>query len=174
MTSSPVVMRKTTEADLPDVMAIIGLARQTMSELGFTQWSEGYPSEELIASDIARGVSYVLVDHDNRVLATQVVSFDEEPAYDTIERGQWNYPGAYATVHRVAVHPEQRGRGLAKLLLAEAERVARDAQVAVMRADTHEANQPMRRVLDHAGFRQCGHITLGSRGSRVAYEKALQ
>ena len=38
-------IRKTTEADLPEVMPIFEEARATIAALGINQWQDGYPAE---------------------------------------------------------------------------------------------------------------------------------
>ena len=52
------IIRKATTDDIEDMMACYDIARQLMRASGnHSQWTNGYPSRELVAEDIARGVS---------------------------------------------------------------------------------------------------------------------
>ena len=48
-------IRKTTLADLPEVMDIYAYAREQMAAAGNPQWAGGRPSEETVKVDIAAG-----------------------------------------------------------------------------------------------------------------------
>ena len=57
------MIRQATAQDIPEMLRIYDAARAAMRAAGNpTQWSGGYPTEELLRADIARGVSYVLHD----------------------------------------------------------------------------------------------------------------
>ena len=57
-------IRKTTLADIPEIMEIYTIARGFMCKTGNpTQWAGSYPKEELIRKDIASGDSYVAVEN---------------------------------------------------------------------------------------------------------------
>lgn len=167
------VLRETTEQDFDEVMRIIGEAREAIRALNIRQWTDGYPSPEQIANDMENGWSYVLVDENNTIVGTQAVSFDGEPVYEKVYEGDWVYEGPYATVHRVAVDPAKRGRGLAGLLFAGAEALAVARQINIVRVDTHEGNLPMRKALERAGYEYRGFIYLADGAPRVAYEKLI-
>ncbi|MDR3995072.1 MAG: GNAT family N-acetyltransferase, partial [Adlercreutzia sp.] len=84
----------------------------------------------------------------------------------------------YATVHRCAVDPVCRGRGIiGKLFAFACEKAATDGKVSV-RIDTHADNAPMRRAVEKFGFIPCGDITLTegpeAGAPRIAFEKVLE
>lgn len=99
-----------------------------------------------------------------------------EASYETLE-GEWLAPGPYAAIHRCAVDPAERGRGLIGELFRFACDKAAAEGMASMRIDTHADNAPMRRAVEKFGFTFCGPITLADgaeAGSpRIAFEKVL-
>ena len=66
----------------------------------------------------------------------------------------------YATVHRLAVSPEMRGRGVAGFIYAGASELARALGAASIRVDTHPQNLSMQRAMTKAGFVFCGELLL--------------
>lgn len=166
------VMRAAQIDDLDEIMRIIDDARESIKSLGIAQWTDEYPARKHIARDIDHGWSYVLLDK-GVIVGTLAVSFDGEPAYDTIFDGSWEYYGPFATVHRVAVSPQYRGRGFSSLLFAGAEALALAREIRVVRVDTHEGNIPMRRALERSGYKRAGTIKLETGALRVAYEKMI-
>ncbi len=167
------VLRASTLKDLPEIMRIIDEARESINRLGIVQWTDRYPASKHIQHDIEQGWSYVLVDQAGKILATEAVSFDGDPSYETIEGHDWQYEGAYATVHRLAVDPAYRGQGLSALLFAGAEALAVARGIKIVRVDTHEGNVPMKRALERNGYERRGMIHLEDGALRRAYEKLI-
>ena len=82
--SDDCIIRHTTTADIPRLKEIFAIARRFMAEAGNpNQWTEGYPSEELLQEDIDSGDSYVIVNGD-RIVATFVLRGGADPTYDII------------------------------------------------------------------------------------------
>ena len=102
-------IRKTTEADLPQVMATFDAARAFMRAHGNkTQWPKGNPSEDKVRADIARGNSYVCVE-DNAVVGTFAFIAGPDVTYAHIEDGAWNFDAPYHVIHRVASNGKTHG-----------------------------------------------------------------
>ena len=94
-------IRKTTLADLAEVMDTYANAREQMAAAGNPQWAGGRPSEETIRSDIESGNSYVMLDGDVLVGVFTLILGDE-PTYAVIEDGAWLDDEPYGTLHRIA------------------------------------------------------------------------
>ena len=62
--------RRATYQDIPRLMEIFHAARQIMRKSGnLNQWSDGYPSEEIVRSDIDNEVCIVMCDKaDGRII----------------------------------------------------------------------------------------------------------
>ena len=68
--------RKTIIEDIKNVMQIIDDAKEYFRKNGIDQWQNGYPNSDVIYGDIKNNSSYVL-ESENRILATAMVSFEE-------------------------------------------------------------------------------------------------
>ncbi len=168
------IFRKTEEEDKEQVISLWRDAQAYFREQGIDQWQDGYPDRERLDQDVANKASYVL-EEEGRVLATAYISVETEPDYCKIYEGKWFTKGPYGVIHRIAVTPFAKGKGLAGRLVAEAARSCREQGAVSLRVDTHQDNRPMRRMLEKNGFLYCGIIYLTRDGaSRVAYEKKLK
>ncbi|MBQ2863605.1 MAG: GNAT family N-acetyltransferase, partial [Clostridia bacterium] len=88
--------------------------------------------------------------------------------------GKWKNDRDYVCMHRVAVHPEAKGCGVAAALVDEAVKIALSVGIYDLKCDTHEVNASMRRMLEKNGFEYCGVIYLSLDGEpRVAYQRIL-
>lgn len=165
--------QRTENDDKEQVAAIWEQARRYMKEAGIDQWQDGYPNLESLEEDMETGESYVLREEESgRVAATAFISFRGEPDYDAIYEGSWTREAPYGVMHRVAVEPSGKGRGLAGRMVEEAVRMCEERDIHSLRIDTHEDNRSMRRMLEKNGFVYCGVIYLGRDGARrVAYQK---
>ena len=165
-------LRLSTAQDVPEIMTIIEKARAFLKASGVDQWQTGYPDEALIREDIATGIGYVLVDGDI-IAATLSIDCAGEPAYDAIEEGAWlstNLP--YGVVHRMAVSPAYRGKGISKVVMAQVEALLLEQSMQSFKIDTHQDNPVMNHMLTRCGFSYCGIIYFEG-AARLAYEKLL-
>ena len=161
------LIRQATEADLEQIREIYSQARVFMAASGNpTQWTDGYPQENVIRSDLSQGHLFVY-EQDNRVLGVFCYFEGVEPDYAQIHDGTWIRDGAYGVVHRIAVASGSKGIGAACLNDAF-------SRCGNLRIDTHRNNLPMQRLLAKTGFQYCGIIYLTKDGSeRLAYQKTV-
>ncbi len=164
--------RKGVDADLESVMELVADAQNWFREQGIDQWQDGYPTRELISSDILRCENYI-VEHKGVVVATSVISFRGEPTYSEIVGKGWLNENPYVVVHRIAVSDECRRKGIAKEILHYTEELCIEKGVSDIRIDTHCDNRAMRSLLKKMGYTHCGRITLASGALREAYQKVL-
>ena len=169
------IIRKSKASDIENIMPIFEEARKTIAALGINQWQNGYPSRDVIKSDIEKGESYA-VEIAGNIVGSFVMIKSGEPTYDKIYRGEWksgNESREYLTVHRVARSVSSRGTGVSGEIIKFAEAFAKENGKNSIRIDTHEGNVVMRRMLEKQGFSYCGIIYLESGEERVAYEKIV-
>lgn len=166
------IIRKAGHADSERIWQIITDAKRLMAERGSTQWTESYPSADTIEADICSGHAFVSCDRRQVAVAYAVITTEPEAAYADI-CGRWLTPGPYVTVHRLAVADGWRGLGLARALMARAEREARSAGATGVRVDTNHDNAAMLALLPAMGYELCGTVSYGPRGERIAFEKAV-
>ena len=165
-------IRKTTAADIDEIVPILEEARRTIAALGINQWQDGYPNRESIEADVQKDYSHVL-EQDGHIIGTFALIPDGEPLYNVIENGHWatgDENQNYNAVHRVAIAVASRGSGASTKMIGYAADVTRMAGKTSVRIDTHEGNLVMRRMLEKHGFVHCGTIYLANGDPRVAYE----
>lgn len=164
--------RKSVKSDITQIMKIIKQAQQYFKEQGINQWQNNYPNEDVIYNDIENEESYVLESDDN-IIATTMISFEKEKTYANIYDGQWITDGEYAVIHRIAVDNAYKGLGISHKMIKYAEEMCIEKGVRSIKVDTHEKNIPMQKLLNNNEFKYCGIIFLESGAKRVAYEKKL-
>ena len=171
------MVRKATYEDVPELMEVFGKAREIMRASGnMHQWSDGYPSEEIIRKDIEEGVCYVHCDRklneetgkrEERIIATMAFIPGPDPTYAKIHNGQWIDESPYYVIHRIAA--AEPGHNVAFMLLDWA-----FLQTGNIRIDTHKDNVIMQHILDKQGFTHCGMIYLANGDPREAYQISLK
>lgn len=151
--------------------AMIDAARWKMLADGRHQWTAEYPSREQITNDIQQGHAYVLAN-GNDVKAYAVVIANGESAYAQ-RSAKWLTEGDYMVVHRVAVAMNERGKGYARQLFQNVERLCRERNIHSIKVDTNYDNREMRTLLHRLGFTACGEIDYGAHGMRLAFERCF-
>ena len=159
-------IRLSTPEDLPALMELYACGRSIMRASGnLRQWTGGYPTEEIVKGDIARGNSYVCLDAGGQAVGTFAFIRGADPTYARIYEGAWlDDARPYATIHRLASRPDVHGVAAACLEWCF-------RQVPNLRADTHRDNRIMQHILLKHGFRYCGIIFLKNGEERLAYQK---
>ena len=156
-------IRKSAPEDIPEMLEIFAAARRFMAGTGNPdQWSEDYPGEELLKSDIASGDSHVILS-EGRIVATFVLRPGNDPTYDIIHDGNWPNDLPYATIHRIASRGERKGM-LHAVMQYALERYS------AIRIDTHRDNTVMRNAIAKEGFTYCGIIHCWNGTERLAYQ----
>ena len=164
--------RKGRAEDLDAVMALVADAQKWFAGQNIDQWQDGYPTQNIILSDISYNNNYI-VELNGVISATFVASFDGEPTYSEIKGRGWLNENSYAVIHRIAVADSCRRKGIAKEILHYAEELCVERGVKDIRIDTHRDNLAMRSLLKKMGYTHCGRITLASGAFREAYHKII-
>lgn len=150
-------------------------AKAQLKNLGLDQWQKGYPSKEVWESDAKVGCTQLAVE-DGKIMGIFAFQTTPDASYYEID-GKWLTDGAYASMHRVCVAEDAKGKGVAGKLFERGFELARKAGLPSMRIDTHPGNIPMQKALAKAGFIACGEIRLvgGCEDGdlRIAFEKVL-
>ncbi len=163
--------RKATLAEVPQIWTILQQAILRRKNDGSQQWQDGYPNEEIIKTDIEKGIAYVLTG-DDEIMGYAAVIFNDEPAYDDI-KGAWLSTGDFIVIHRIAISDKQSGKGLAKLIMSFTEDIALKNNIFSVKVDTNFDNPAMLKTFEKCGYSYCGEVMLRD-GLRKAYEKLLR
>jgi len=157
--------------DIPQIMALIAEVVPLMNASGNFQWDNTYPNAEVFEKDIALNQLW-LAEIDGCVAGISAITTDQEPEYASVG---WDINETTVVTHRLAVSAKYRGKGVAAALLLQAEKVAIDKAIKVLRVDTNTQNQATQKLFPKMGYQFAGEIGLIFRpGLRfVCYEKRL-
>ena len=160
-------IRKATAQDMEAIMAVFDAARKILADSRNTnQWKNGYPSEEVVLSDMEKDGGFVIED------GGQIVGYfaflpSPEPTYSKIYNGEWlDNTLPYHVIHRIASFPNAHGifKSIIDFSLAHENNI---------RIDTHKDNHIMQHNILKHGFTYCGIIHLASGDERLAYQKLV-
>ena len=164
--------RLATLEEFPAIMEIINQAKARRKTDGSNQWQDGYPNLETIGSHYYKKAGYVLVNENQKIVGYSAVLVNDEPAYLNIE-GQWLSNNEFIVIHRVAIHDDFLGKGLAIMIFRKIEELAISKNVYSIKVDTNFDNLAMLHIFNKLEYQYCGQVYF--RGSaRRAYEKILK
>jgi ribosomal protein S18 acetylase RimI-like enzyme len=165
------LVRNARPEDIPDVMELVRRVVPLMQQSGNFQWDAEYPNTEVFERDIERNQLWVAVS-GAQIAAIAAITTDQEPEYVNVG---WDISEVAVVVHRLAVDPAFRGQGAAKDLMLQAERVATQRGIRLLRVDTNTQNEATQRLFPQLGYLLAGETGFSFRpGLRFrCYEKRL-
>lgn len=159
------LIRKSTFADLDEIMRVYAAAKQFMDANGNpTQWIDGYPVRAMVEEDIRQGVGYVC--EENGIHGAFAFIAGDDPTYHYIEDGAWLNDEPYSTIHRVG--SDGVCSGIVSAVVAYCKSVTPS-----LRIDTHHNNHVMQHLIEKNGFQRCGVIYVDDGSPRIAYQLPL-
>ena len=153
------IFRKAEKEDFYKIRALYWtLIDQEQDEPSFPHWKEGiHPSDGMLQDSIATGQLYVLSDGDE--IAACVIANDEK--VDGYSDAPWQVDSNEVMVlHVLAVHPDHRGKGLARRLVENVIEQERKAGKKALRLDVIENNTTDEKLYQKLGFRYIQTKTL--------------
>jgi ribosomal protein S18 acetylase RimI-like enzyme len=164
-------VRQATADDVDAVMDLVRRVVPLMRTNGNLQWDDDYPNAAVFAHDVEMGQLW-LAEIDDQFAGVAAITTDQDPEYAQVG---WDLSEMAVVVHRLAVDPAFRGKGVAVGLMWQAEVVATERQIRVLRVDTNTENEATQQLFPKLGYLPAGEITLGFRpGLRFrCYEKRL-
>lgn len=166
-------IRPATLEDIPAILTLIRTVIPAMRAAGNLQWDDKYPNAKVFAADIALNQLWIVeMEDEDTLAAVAAITTTQEQEYAQVG---WDLTEKAVVVHRLAVDPAMRGRGIAAALMQQAETVARSIGTTILRVDTSFQNEATQRLFPKLGYQYAGEITLDLRpGIRIlCYEKRL-
>lgn len=167
-----IIRKASLPRDAEAIMQVFSAAKTIMVSSGNTnQWKEGYPSLEVVQSDIEKNGSYVIEEVDGecqssgRIVAYFAFLPSPESTYSKIYDGEWlDDTLPYHVIHRIASYPHVHGifKSIMDFCFSQESNV---------RIDTHKDNLIMQHNIEKHGFFYCGIIHLASGDERMAYQR---
>ncbi len=165
------LVRLCTVEDINDLMALVRRVVPLMRADGNLQWDEEYPNATVFEKDIERRQLWA-AEIEGEMAGFAAITLDQEPEYADVG---WDVDEPAIVVHRLAVDPGFRGKGIAAALMRHAEVIARERGILILRVDTNARNQATQRLFPKLGYALAGEIALGFRPGLnfYCYEKRL-
>ena len=153
------IFRKAEKGDFYKIRSLYWtLIDQEQNDPSFPHWKKGiHPSDEMIRDSIDTGDLYVLADSDE--IAACVIANDEK--VDGYSDAPWQIDSDEVIVlHVLAVHPEYRGKELARRLVENVIELERKAGKKALRLDVIENNTTAEKLYQRLGFQYVQTKTL--------------
>ncbi|MEY8781615.1 GNAT family N-acetyltransferase [Allomuricauda sp. XS_ASV26] len=149
------MIRRAKISEITDILSITKACAVKMQQNGIFQWNEHYPSKQAFLKDIQRNELYV-IEENHIILGTIVISTLMDDEYIPI---QWLTPnGNSSYIHRLSVHPDHQGKGLAQRLMDFAESHSKKNGFVSVRLDTFSQNKRNQRFYEQRGYQKLGDI----------------
>lgn len=149
------MIRKATLNDIDQIMSITKACASFMIDKNIFQWNEHYPSRTAFENDVNRNELYVL-EVENKVNGCVVISTLMDKEYVPI---QWLTPNDNNIyIHRLAIHPNYQGKGLAQQLMGFAEIYAKENKFDSVRLDTFSQNTRNQKFYELRGYQKLSSI----------------
>lgn len=164
-------IRRATLTDVPQIMQAVKEVVPLMQAAGNFQWDDKYPNPQAFAADIELNQLWV-ADTDGDIAGAAAITTEQYPEY--VQAGL-DVSQTAIVVHRLVVSPRYQGKGIARLLLEEAEAEAKRRDIKFLRIDTNIQNKTAQLLFPKLGYVFAGKISLEFRpGLRfVCFEKKL-
>jgi len=149
------MIRRAKISEIPVILTITQACAKKMQENGIFQWNEHYPSKEAFLKDIEREELFV-IEENKTVQGTIAISTLMDEEYIPIK---WLTPNGNSTyIHRLSVHPELQGQGLAQKMMDFAENFSRENGFVSVRLDTFSQNKRNQHFYEQRGYQKLGDI----------------
>ena len=166
------MIRKAISQDIPRIKKITEACARHMIAQGIFQWNEHYPALAVLTKDVKEETVYVFEEADT-ITGCVMFSMVMDNFYSDIT---WLTPNTKQLyVHRLAVHPEQQGKGIARSLMDFGEQLAKENQCLSVRLDTFSKNPRNNRFYQARNYLQVGEIFFAQKSPHpfYCYEKVL-
>ena len=166
------MIRKAISQDIPRIKKITEACARYMIAQGIFQWNENYPDLAVLTKDVKEGTVYV-VEAQEKIIGCVMFSMVMDNFYKDIA---WLTPNAKQLyVHRLAVHPEEQGKGIARSLMDFGEQLARENECFSVRLDTFSKNPRNNRFYQARKYQRVGEVFFAQKSPHpfYCYEKVL-
>ena len=158
--------------EIHEILSVTKACAEYMISNKIFQWNEEYPSKEAFETDITRNELYVLI-LDEKIVGTLVITpiIDEE--YIPIK---WLTPSKNNLyVHRLSIHPNYQGKGLAQQLMDFAENFAIENDYSSIRLDTFSKNPRNQKFYELRDYIKTGTVFFPNQSEApfYCYEKVF-
>ena len=146
-----------------DIEIILEILREVVKNNNkYTNWSDEYPSREIVNNDINSKELYVIVK-DNNIIGAVTLNEVEDSNYSKIK---WSNSGKAVVVHRLFISSKENGKGYGKEVVKEIMELSKKLNYCHIRLDTHENNIIAQGLYEKSGFTSMGKIDFQEIGGK--------
>lgn len=149
------MIRLAKKEEILQLLAITKACANDMISRNIFQWNDSYPSKGAFENDIIREELYVLISEEiiiGCIVLTPIIDHE----YLSINWLTPNKNNLY--VHRLAIHPNQQGKGMAQKLMDFAEDFAIKNNYSSIRLDTFSKNVRNQNFYELRNYKKLGNI----------------
>ncbi|HET8574233.1 MAG TPA: GNAT family N-acetyltransferase [Edaphocola sp.] len=153
------------------IYEIVENCKAALQSGGIFQWTDHYPTLQIIQNDIESGHLYQ-IQSGKDILGIINISAIQEEEYKNIN---WSYPvDTSLVIHRLAIDPKHQGQGFAQKLMTFAENYGKQRGFHSIRLDAYSQNTRVLRFYDKRAYAKRGEIYFPGRDLPFyCYEKQL-
>jgi len=149
------MIQQATLSQIDQILALTKACGEKLIKDGIFQWSEKYPNSEAFLNDIDRGELYVFI-LENEIVGCIVISTKMDEEYKTVK---WiTHTSSHYYIHRLAVHPNYQGKGIARSMMDFAEDLGVKNNKASIRLDTFSQNPRNQKFYEARGYERLENI----------------
>ena len=166
------IIRLAKDDDIKRVVEIANACADHMISKNIFQWDENYPSKEIFEEDVKNDCLFV-IEKNTKVLGCICISLKIDDDNKNVKWLTANHNNVY--LHRLAVHPDFQGKGLALRLMDYAEEFTLKNGYNSIRLDTFSGNQKNNKFYTLQGYTKLEKIFYRTQSDMPfhCYEKIL-
>ncbi|NME69903.1 GNAT family N-acetyltransferase [Flammeovirga aprica] len=163
------MIKRLTVNDAAQALEIVKSVIVKMKAMGIDQWDEHYPTIEDIQKDIGKQHAYGFY-YDYQLAGYVIFNQEYDVEYNEIE---WlNKGDNFLVMHRLSVHADFQGKGIARQLVKFGEELAEAYDLKSLRFDAFTKNPVSNVLYEKIGYKNLGQVTF-RKGLFNCYEKLL-
>ena len=149
------MIRKATNLDIDAILKITKACAAFMVEQHIFQWNEHYPNKTAFLNDLERGELFLMEKSEEPIGCITISTFMD----DIYKPVLWVTPNSKNIyIHRLAIHPENQGKGYAQQLMTFAENYAINNGFKSIRLDTFSKNPRNMKFYESRGYKRLESI----------------
>lgn len=145
-------------AKLSQIEEILDITRSCAKKMivdGIFQWNDTYPNSKVFKQDLERKELYVSIS-EKKIVGCVVISTQMDEEYKSVK---WlTQTSEHYYIHRLAVHPDYQGKGIARSLMDYAENLGVQNNKASIRLDTFSQNHRNQKFYEARGYSRLENI----------------
>tara|TARA_B100000768_G_C11283255_1_gene380031 strand:+ start:75 stop:578 length:504 start_codon:yes stop_codon:yes gene_type:complete len=165
-------IRLAKDDDIKRVVEITNACANHMISKNIFQWDENYPNKEVFDQDITDNTLYI-IENMSKILGCICISIKIDDVYKNVN---WLTPNnKNVFLHRLAIHPDFQGQGLALKLMEYAEEYTIKKEYKSIRLDTFSGNPKNNKFYNLQGYTKLEKIFYRNQSDMpfYCYEKIL-